>query len=298
VDPSGYSFKKWFFRAVAVAFAIVATVVTAGAASPTIAAAVGLTEAAIASAGAIAATSASLAYASYTASNVVGRASPGQLGGGATASGFSNLVYNPAAGVNVIAESGSAVQPGQVRLLGGPNAQQPDGQGPAPSLRRQAAKAGQAVDETVTLLPGISPNGPRFVHQRPDGSRYWSYSPLPTPGSEPSPLRKAAKSLTTYYNDPGRILRTTGRGLSEYGHPGFGRPMSIGGLVLEPVGTGKIVGIAAGGTAGATLGRQLGIYIGGSTGGPLGGIAGGVGGGFIGGAIGGWFDSPYEGELE
>ena len=59
--------------------------VTAGAASPTIAAAIGLTEAAIASASAIAVTSASLAYTSYTASNAVGRVSPGPHGSGITA---------------------------------------------------------------------------------------------------------------------------------------------------------------------------------------------------------------------
>ena len=117
MDPSGYGWLRSLLRIVAVALAIVATVVTAGAASPTIAAAIGLTEAAIATAGTIAVTSASLAYASYAASNYVGRGSSPQNGGGATASAFSNLVYNPPDGVNVIAHSGSAIQPGQVILL-------------------------------------------------------------------------------------------------------------------------------------------------------------------------------------
>jgi len=159
-------------------------------------------------------------------------------------------------------------------------------------------RGGQQNQTTTMLLPGISPGGPRFAHQDATGRRYWSSSARPTPAQGPSPLVRGVAAVGNYYNDPGRILRTTGRGLSEFDHPNVGRPMSITGLVLEPGGTGKIVGIAAGGTAGATLGRQLGIYIGGSTGGPLGGIVGGVGGGFLGGVVGGWFDPSDAGELE
>lgn len=150
-------------------------------------------------------------------------------------------------------------------------------------------QAGESPQLPGIMLPGISPYGPRFVHQRPDGSRYWSYSPQATPAGEPSPSRKAAKSLRTYYNDPGRILRTTGRVLSEFGHPGIGRPMSITGLVIEPGGTGKLIGIASGGVIGAAVGGRVA--------GLPGAIIGSIVGGTAGGAIGAHADDPSAGYL-
>jgi hypothetical protein len=189
-----------------------------------------------------------------------------------------------------VATSGVGQVAGQDSLLLGPTTAAGAFASGGESLRVKAARAGRLATpvEPVTLLPGISPAGPRFVHQGADGSRYWSYSSQPMPVSGPSPLRRAARNLTVYYNDPGRILRTTGRGLSEFGHPGIGRPMSITGLVIEPGGPGELVGIAAGGTLGARIGAPLG---------PWGALGGGVVGGAIGGGLGGGFDDPGAGYL-
>ena len=114
VDPSGYSFRS-FFRALFAAVAVVAaTILTGGQVE------VGATIF-VAIAGA----------AGAVVGDQVGRTvdqSMARLSTPSTST-FSNLIYNPAAGVNVLAETGSAVQPDQVRLLGEARTQQLDGQG-------------------------------------------------------------------------------------------------------------------------------------------------------------------------
>ena len=158
-------------------------------------------------------------------------------------------------------------------------------------------RSGRESQTTTILLPGIYPGGPRFVHQEASGRRYWSYSPRSTPAQGPSPLASTVTAVGTYYNDPGRVLRTGGRVTTEVGYPGPGRLMGVGGLALEPGGTGKIVGIVAGGTAGAAIGRYVGGFAGEAFG-PVGGIAGGIAGGSFGGWFGSLFDPSDAGNLE
>ena len=154
-------------------------------------------------------------------------------------------------------------------------------------------RSGRESQTTTILLPGIYPSGPRFVHQEASGRRYWSSSARPTPAPGPSPMESVVATAGTYYNDPGRILRTGGRVVSEVGPPSpysvqwfSGRVMGIGGLALEPGGTGHIVGLAAGGTIGAAAGRYFG--------GAIGGIGGAIIGGTFFGWVGSWFDSPHD----
>ncbi|MEK7281417.1 MAG: hypothetical protein AAB037_03580, partial [Chloroflexota bacterium] len=61
----------------------------------------------------------------------------------------------------------------------------------------------QESQTATILLPGISPGGPRFVHQEPGGRRYWSYSASPTSTPGLSPLVGGLTAVGNYYNDPG-----------------------------------------------------------------------------------------------
>ena len=125
------------------------------------------------------------------------------------------------------------------------------------------------------------PLGPRFIDRNGN---------LVTSPNYVDSFTGSARPVAETISDPGRSLRTTGRVLSETGHPTLGRILGIGGLVLEPAGPGRLTGLAVGGTIGAAAGRALGRTIG-TAGGPVGAIFGATVGGAAGGAIGSGIDT-------
>lgn len=277
VDPSGYFAWFAFLVAAIAAVFVVAAVVSVVASTVSLIASATGHERTAQRAAKVAVTA---AWVAMGASVVLTAATLGEAGGTVQAAGWilayaytaqavANWKSTQEAAVKLGTSAGAAEAAASAQFRQVAQEQHPNLEARAPT--------GRFGDYTIVQ----GPLGPRFIDRQGRLDPWPGYAD-PLSDSSQKALKQMSDSLTS---DPARMLRWAGRGLTETGHPGIGRPLGIAGLVLETGGPGKLTGIAIGGGIGAWFGRV--VF------GPLGGIAGSFVGGAIGGRIGSHIDNRY-----